>query len=73
MSFRSPAGAARSGRLRCGQLAVGAPTAGGRLPAPDLNIFAGEITELVFQGDTSLAYVRLAEGTVIAVRATTPA
>ncbi len=42
-------------------------------PAPDLNIFAGEITELVFQGDTSLAYVRLAEGTVIAVRASTRA
>ncbi len=44
----------------------------GTQPA-DTNLFEGRVRELVYQGDTTLAYVELADGTHITVRASTRA
>ena len=41
-------------------------------PAPrDMNLFSGEVRDLVYQGETVLASVRLRDGTVVAVRSDT--
>lgn len=37
----------------------------------DMNLFSGKVKELVYQGDTSLMYVVLTDGTEVAVRAGT--
>jgi len=40
-------------------------------PHPDLNLFTGKITELVYQGETLLTYTKIDDGTVISVRVNT--
>lgn len=46
-------------------------TFAGKGAAANYNTFKGKLRELVYQGDTSLAYVDLADGTEIVIRAST--
>ena len=43
----------------------------GKAVAREMNQFEAEVTDLVYQGDSSLMYARLADGTEVAVRAGT--
>jgi len=42
----------------------------GEVP-PDTNMFAGQVSEIVYQGDTALVYVRLKDGTELVLRSGT--
>ncbi|MCP4933040.1 MAG: ABC transporter ATP-binding protein, partial [bacterium] len=40
-------------------------------PPPDTNLFAGHVSEIVYQGDTALVYVRLKDETELVLRSST--
>lgn len=40
-------------------------------PGPDENVFSGIVRELVYQGDSTLSYVTLSDGSTVALRANT--
>jgi putative spermidine/putrescine transport system ATP-binding protein len=40
---------------------------------PDMNVFSGMVREIVYQGESTLSYIELADGSTVALRANTRA